>query len=73
MRFVPYLLRYGSALLVAWVFMLVVGVVHHDWIPALPPIGYNMAFLIVAVAFAVRSAVVGAYDLAVYIEKADVR
>lgn len=34
------------ALLCGWLFMLAVGIAHHDWVPALPPIGYGTSVLI---------------------------
>lgn len=42
----------------AWMFMLVVGVVHAEWMPQLAPIGYGLALLLAAIlsaAVAVRT------------------
>lgn len=50
----------GSQILLAfalgWVFMLTVGVIHHEWIPQLPTLGYWWAFLIIAL---IRSCLTG--------------
>lgn len=69
MRVFPFLLRYGSMLLVAWAIMLAVGIVHAEWIPALPPIGFALTVMLVAVAFAVRWAVATCFALAAYVDK----
>lgn len=31
-----------------WLFMLAVGIAHAEWVPALPPIGYGWALVLVA-------------------------
>jgi hypothetical protein len=41
------------ALMAGWAFMLAVGVIHHEWIPACPTIGYWSAVILAAL---VRSA-----------------
>ena len=41
-----------GSLAFGWVFMLLVGVVHAEWLPALPTIGYWLAVLIT---FLIRS------------------
>lgn len=30
----------------AWLLMLTVGVIHDEWLPALPPVGYATAFVL---------------------------
>lgn len=35
------------ALPLGWFFMLAVGIAHHDWWPAIPPIGFWWAVLLV--------------------------
>lgn len=42
------LLAIGALLILVqgWLFMLVVGVVHHEWLPGVPAIGYWWAVLI---------------------------
>lgn len=47
------LLEALSALLFGWLFMLAVGVVHHEWWPAVPTIGYWWAVLFTALMRAV--------------------
>lgn len=47
------LMELGILLLCGWFFMLGVGVVHHDWLPGLPTVGY---FTAVVVAFLFRLA-----------------
>jgi len=42
----------AGSLAFGWVFMLLVGVVHAEWLPALPTIGYWLAVLIT---FLIRS------------------
>lgn len=37
--------------LIAWVFMLGVGVVHHEWLPAMPTIGYKSSLIVCGIAF----------------------
>lgn len=47
MKTVAYLaLIAGLWAFAAWMLMLVVGIIHHQWIPQLPPIGYTLAALI---------------------------
>lgn len=42
----------GAMTLVAWLLMLVVGVVHADWLTAVPTIGYGTALLICSLIWA---------------------
>jgi uncharacterized membrane protein YiaA len=42
----------AGSLAFGWVFMLLIGVVHAEWLPALPTIGYWLAVLIT---FLIRS------------------
>ncbi len=35
-----------ATLLRGWLLMLAVGVIHHDWIPACPTVGYGTAVLL---------------------------
>jgi len=37
-----------TALAAGWLFMLAVGIAHHEWLPQLPTIGYWWAVLIVS-------------------------
>ena len=45
----------------AWMLMLVVGIVHIEWIPQLPTIGFGLALLLVGLVsvFALIRAVIG--------------
>lgn len=36
----------GAWLFAAWILMLIVGIIHLNWIPQLPTIGYPLALLI---------------------------
>lgn len=36
----------GAWLITAWVLMINAGIVHHEWISALPPIGFTTAAVI---------------------------
>lgn len=36
--------------LVAWLFMLAVGVIHHEWLPMMPTIGYKSSLIVSGVA-----------------------
>lgn len=52
----------------AWMFMLLVGVVHAEWLPQLPTIGYGLALLLGALtsaAIAVR-ALLGSLGTAIW-------
>lgn len=36
--------------LVAWLFMLAVGVIHHEWLPMMPTIGYKSSLIVSGIA-----------------------
>lgn len=39
---------------IAWLLMLIVGIVHADWLPALPTVGYWTTLLLCALLFGMR-------------------
>jgi uncharacterized membrane protein YphA (DoxX/SURF4 family) len=43
------LLIAGSTVISAWGVMLLVGILHHDWWPAIPPMSFNTALLVCTV------------------------
>lgn len=40
----------------AWLWMLLIGVIHHEWLPMMPTVGYTGALAIVATASASTAA-----------------
>ncbi len=47
---IPSLLRAAATWFAAWMLMIAVGIVHGDWIPALPTIGYGTSLILTAIA-----------------------